>query len=377
MLKNRISSRRKKTAIARLAPPQGWRLVPRELINWVTPTWGEKQLEINPLLVTEGRIDLQSGTKVSKKNQQKNATVITYRAALTTAPTSDLKQKMLSVFDLRVLSELIHIMHSQEKSPDDLLLFKASKLISGLGLALAGSSYARVEQSLADLASFRVETSIDHQGSSDYLLNFAETGRISILSGASSFSTNDHLAEKPTKRHLFWRVQMGNLMRLLLRYESLFTSYPLSVYKEAGRSPTAQWLTFFYFSHGHNGSAIYEHKLTTLAEKTNLPAQITQRLTAAIEREYLSKSKDAKSEDALDRQGKIERVQQKSLRLAAVRIRNNLQKIINTGIFSRLNILNPENDDDPMQGKVQARRYQTKVEMFLSNRLTARNWAPS
>ncbi len=377
MLNNRNSSRRKKTAIARLAPPQGWRLVPRELINWVTPTWGEKKLEINPLLVTEGRIDLQSGTKISKRNQQKNAMVITYRPALTTTPTSDLKQKMLSVFDLRVLSELIHIMHSQEKSPDDLLLFKASKLISGLGLALAGSSYARVEQSLADLANFRVETSSDHQGSSNYLLNFAETGRISVSSGTNSISTTSQSKDTPNKRHLFWRIQMGHLMRLLLRYESLFTSYPLSVYKEAGRSPTAQWLTFFYFSHGHNGSTIYEHKLTTLAEKTNLPAQITQRLIAAIEREYLAKSKDAKHEDALDRQGKIERVQQKSLRLATVRIRNNLQKIINTGVFSRLNILDPEKDDDPMQGKVEAQRYNTKVEIFLSNRLTTQNWAPS
>lgn len=335
----------------RSAPPDGWRLVAREMIYWAAPAWGDKTQEINPLMMPEdGRVDFSTGTKLSKRAIGSSA--FTYRPCLTTSPSSDIPQKMLSVFDLRVLSELYSLMGNKNKAPDDMLLFTPSELINGLGLALAGSSYDRVEQSLTDLASFRVESTPENILNTDYLFSFMETGRVRVSSGVKSHNE---------KRYQFWRVQFGELLRKLLRYPSLFTSYPLTVYKEAGRSPNAQWATMFYFSHGHNSELIYDYKLTTLAKRSNLSAQLTKKMVEAVHKEAKSKGLDP-----LDEQGRINRAENNGLRKSAERMRKSIKKLVSTGIFKVMNI---EGSDlnSPSKGRVQARRHSTAVEIFLSS----------
>lgn len=335
----------------RAAPPDGWRLVAREMIYWAAPAWGNKTQEINPLMMpADGRIDLSRGTKISKTRNHSAA--FFYRPSVTVSPGSDIPQKMLSVFDLRVLSELYSLMDSKSKTPDDMLLFTPSELINGLGMALAGSSYDRVEQSLSDIASFRVESTPANILNTDYLFSFMETGRVRVSSGVKSHSV---------KRYQFWRIQFGGLLRKLLRYPSLFTSYPLTVYKEAGRSPNAQWATMFYFSHGHNSEMIYDYKLTTLAKHSNLSAQLTKRMVDAVQKEA-----KAKGLNTLDEQGRIDRAEKNGLKKSAERMRNSINKLVKTGIFKVMNI-EDNSVGNPSTGKVKARRYNTAIEIFLSS----------
>lgn len=366
--------------------PHGWRLVPRELLAWSTPVWGEKVLEVGKNRLPEGRIDLQTGTKCSNTDK-KSATIMTYNAFEHTTPTSGIPQKVLSGFDIRVLSELIHLFQSKDESPDDALYFTSNEIIRGIEMKQTGTSLDKVEKSLEALATFRAYSSLDRTDYGECLLSFVETGNISITDGIKSthpiHSRRTELGHK--QRCQFWRIQLGSLMRAILRYPTLLTSYPLNVYKEVGRLPTAQWLVMNAFTHGHNNSEIYDYKLVTLAKKANLPDAITQRMIQALlkeeanlneastfqEEEIVLKEdavlKEATAETTLKQKfmqaeliGKAKKLGQKSLKIGAKKVRQGLQRLINTGAFELMVLVKA---DDLLNAKVQAKRYDTATEL--------------
>lgn len=332
------------------ALPPGWRVVPREMLYWTTPTWGEKTLCVDPSSLPKARVDQIEGTKKTKSKTHNPS--FTYWPAQKSHPDAEKNQALLSVFDLRVLSELIELIRARKKSVDDVLLFKPSEILNSIGLQLSGSSYKKLERSLTDLASFRVESSMDSSGT-EFLLSFVDTGLQCVSSGTLS-------SGKAQKRHLYWRVQLGKLIQRLMRYPSLFVSYPANVFQEAGRSPTAQWLCMFYFSHGHDGSLIYDHNLTTLAEKSHLPSQILERMKRAIDKEVALRGLDS-----YDHKAKIERAYKQGKKVAAARIHRCFGRLTKTSIFKALKIQGTS-PSDSSRGQVRVARFNSRIEVFLS-----------
>lgn len=330
------------------ALPPGWRVIPREMLYWAAPTWGEKKPCIDPSSLPRGRLDYIEGTKNTKAKT--NNPSFTYWPAQKSSPDSSDNQKLLSVFDMRVLSELLELVRAQSKTTGDVLFFKPSEIIKSIGLQLSGSSYKKLERSLLDLASFRVESNID-SSQTEFLLSFAETRSYSCSLGA--LQTGD-------KRRLYWRVQFGKLIQRLMRHPSLFVSYPADVFKEAGRSPTAQWLCMFYFSHGHDGSIIFDHNLATLAEKANLPSQILMRMKSAIDLEAASKGLDA-----YDHKAKLEKAYQRGKKVAATRIHRYIHRLMSTSIFKTVEV-HGASPTDPSKGVIRAARFNSRLEIFLS-----------
>lgn len=333
----------KQYKIARQLPPEGWRIISRDLLLWADPCWGEKKSSLDSQLFAPKGI--------FKEVENKRSSEFSYFAARTTLPDSDVAQKLFSVFDMRVLSELFHLFLIRNKRSNDLLIVRPSEIINGLGMALSGSSYNKVEKSLADLASFRVESKPSHIIGTDFLLSSIDTGCIAIDNGKVS---------KASKRHEFWRISLGKLLCKLLSNASLFTSFSATAYKESGRSPVAQWLCMFFSSHGHNGSLIFDHKLTTLAEKSNLYQQQLLK-----HEQLLQKYAEKKGLDKYDVEGKREELQKSTLKTCSARISKGIKKLSVMGIFREIFV------SDANDGQVHVTRYPTSIEIFLSRQKTA------
>lgn len=329
--------------IARQLPPQGWRITIRDLLLWADPCWGKKKSSLDSQLFAPKGI--------FKEVENKRSSHFSYFAAMTTLPDSDTPQKLFSVFDMRLLSELFHLFMVKGKRSNELLIVRPSEIINGLGMALSGSSYKKVEDSLADMACFRVESKPFHILNTDFLLGSIDTGCISV---------NQGIVSKGSKRHEFWRISLGKLLCKLLSNASLFTSYSATAYKESGRSPVAQWLCMFFSSHGHNGGFIYDHKLTTLAEKSNLFYQ--QRLKHEL---ALQKYAKEKGFDQYDMEGKREELHRSILKTCSARIAKGIKKLSATGIFRKM-IVSGANG-----GQVHVSRYPTTLELFLAQQKTA------
>lgn len=265
--------------------PSGWRVLPRFMLDWCAPTWGEKITKAKP---QTRYIDLITGKYI--RELPKDFRVTTSVPLLTPAATTteNRTQYLLDTFDLRVFAELLHLSKKYPHESNEDLVIKPSELVRGLGLELSGTSYEKVEQSLKSLAEFCIHFGKQRQ----FLLNKSDTGRIVTQDGITTL--------KEGKRRLYWRITYSSLIGQVGNFKTPFFSFPAKACKEAGRSQVAQWLTLFYYQHGHNSELVFDHNLHTLASKCYLPDHIIGRRELLISRrEEDLKRKEAALQNAV------------------------------------------------------------------------------
>lgn len=264
-------------AIKKRFYPEGWRVIPRALFAFCAPCWGQKSNRPNRGYA----FDFNSGKQATNSDNAVRArsTVVIYGSRKANKET----QVALSPFDIRVLSEILHLKEQDRRLLDgiayeqfkpELFCFKPAELCHALGLSLSGSAYDRIESSLKAIAQFFLE--IEHQNESakfnandplysfrsHHLLSTVDTGRIKVVHGQE--------IEGSECRNLFWRVKLGAFLNHIVKKKAAWFSYPKTVLSEAGRSSVAQWLVLFSFSAPHNGSIANEYRLSTLVQKANI-----------------------------------------------------------------------------------------------------------
>jgi len=346
--------------------PEGWRIIPRVLFSFCAPAWGQKSNRPNRGYL----FDFHTGKKTLSSDSlvRARSTVIIHGSRNSIKKT----QVALSPFDIRVLSEIIHLKEqdrnlldgiADEQFKPELFCFKPSELCHALGMSLSGSAYDRIELSLKAIAQFFLE--IEHQNEhakfnandplysfrSHHLLSTLDTGRIKVVHGQE--------VEGSECRNLFWRVKFGAFLSHIAKKKAAWFSYPKSVLSEAGRSSVAQWLVFFSFSAPHTGNIANEYRLSTLVKKANINSQIADRIEKFISATTRKKQLDSVDKDALTR-----RVRIRVANRAADTIRKAFEKLQNSNIMLKAMLCVASSS---AMSKVRIHRHQTEHEALIAN----------
>lgn len=323
--------------------PNGWRPLPRFLLQWCQTSWGNKhRISMTQEMDLSVYHQLVASDKRSRDKKLRAATQIELKPGHPDSPLPAL----LSIRALRVYSEILSIGRAQGVLPNEYIFFKPIELVRGLDLANSGTAYENLEAALVELATF----GFTHGGEScSHLVTELRTTRYSVSNGEVIDRSNE---DTP----ICWRVQLPDVLNYLLKVPDATTTYPAAAFKEAGRSPVTQWLVMFYFSHGYDDGTIFDHKLATLASKCNLPHYILS--------QKLKHLKSYARGDALDQQAQRKFAFKSAVKNASRRMKSAVERVSQLRLFRQLRLR--DNALGPQYMKALVRRYHDQAERFLA-----------
>lgn len=335
--------------------PKEWRPLPSFILNWTQSAWGaSRRITFDHVGHDQQFYDLPSFSKQQKKlagYSAQSTDHLQIRIFPEIINPAGQKQKLLSLKSVRVLAEILHQYHQRKISFNEKLFFRPSELIKGQGLSLSGTAYQSLKDSLVELAQFSLR--IGDRNQSDQLLSFIQVSGETWLNGCCFDSHQD----AGSTQTVFWQVRLGQLLGLLHQRSDQFLTFPANLFKEVGRSPSAQWLALHSFRHGFNAQRFYDYKLGTLAKNSHLDAYLAA---------YQSKrSKLFKKSGGEERQEHWRRFLAKASLSASKRLKRAVSTLKSISLHREV-FLTEGQGGEPDQVRMTTARWPSYIEAWLS-----------